>query len=232
MPVPIADFIATNLELCPVPSLPAISLYTAHARSRLSRLAGDADDPTAPYWAYQWAGGLALAHHFAAHPELVAGKRLLDLGAGSGLVGIVAAKGGAMVSAAELDPNGRAAIGLNAAANAVAVTLVDVDITGPAPAGFDLIAAGDVFYNPDVAALMLPFLLRCREAGIDVLIGDPDRRDLPVTALERVASYAVGDVGDARASTERQGCVYRLLGIPPHPALRATFSREGEKDDD
>jgi len=214
MPVPIVDFIAANLELCPVPSLPAISLYTAHARSRLSRLADPDDpDPPAPYWAYQWAGGLALAHHFTAHPETVAGKRLLDLGAGSGLVGIVAAKAGAMVSAAELDPTGRAAIGLNATANAVAVKLVDVDITGPAPAGFDLIAAGDVFYNPDVAALMLPFLERCREAGIDVLIGDPERLDLPVTALERVASYAVGDVGDARASADRVGSVYRLKGV-------------------
>lgn len=206
-----ADFITQNLRLWPVAGLPHIQLYTAHPGSRLSRLAGpDDDDPPPPYWAWQWAGGLALAHHFAAHPEAVAGKCVLDLGAGSGLVGIAAAKAGATGSAAEIDPNGRAAIALNAAANGVSLPLVDVDIAGPAPAGVDLIAAGDVFYNPEVSRLMLPFLQRCQAAGADVLVGDPDRRDLPVDRLERIASYAVGDVGDIRASAERVGRVYRL----------------------
>lgn len=203
-------FIRANLHLDAVPALSGIVLYTAHSGSRLSRLATPED--AAPYWAYQWAGGLALAQHFAAHPGMVAGKRVLDLGAGSGLVGIAAARAGGMVSAAEIDPNGRAAIALNAAANDVVVAIVGIDIAGAAPEGFDLIAAGDVFYNPDVGRLMLPFLERCLAAGIDVLIGDPDRRDLPLARLERVASYAVGDVGDARTSAERVGSVYRLRG--------------------
>jgi predicted nicotinamide N-methyase len=206
-----ADYIEQNLRLEPVPSLPDIMLYAAHPGSRLSRLAApDDDDPPPPYWAYQWAGGLALAHHFAAHPAVVAGKTVLDLGSGSGLVGIAAAKAGARVSAAEIDPNGRAAIALNAAANDVAIDLIEIDIAAPAPRGFDLIAAGDVFYNPDVGRRMLPFLERCVAAGLDVLVGDPDRRDLPVDRLERLAAYAVSDVGDIRASTERLGSVYRL----------------------
>jgi predicted nicotinamide N-methyase len=205
-----ADFIRQNLRLEPVPSLPGIVLHTAHAGSRLSRLA--APDDAAPYWAYPWAGGLALAHHFAAHPQSVAGKRVLDLGAGSGLVGIAAAKAGAVVSAAEIDLNGQAAITFNAAANEVTLALIAVDILGPAPGDFDLIAAGDVFYNAEVAARILPFLERCRDGGIDVLIGDPGRRDLPVDRLERVAHYAVADVGDARGKAERVGSVYRLKG--------------------
>ena len=203
-----SNFIAQNLRLEPVPSLSGIMLYTAHPGSRLSRLT--TPDDAAPYWAYQWAGGLALAQHFAAHPDVVAGKRVLDLGAGSGLVGIAAAQAGAMASAAEIDANGRAAIALNAAANGVSLPLVEVDIADAAPDGFDLIAAGDVFYNPDVGKRMLPFLERCVAAGIAVLVGDPERRDLPVGRLERVASYAVGDVGDARDRAERVGSVYRL----------------------
>lgn len=207
----ITAFIEQNLHLEAVPSLPDIMLYTAHPGSRLSRLADpDDDDPPPPYWAYQWAGGLALAHHLAAQPAMVRGRRVLDLGAGSGLVGIAAAKAGATVSAAEIDPNGRAAIVLNAAANGVDIDLLEIDIAGPAPRGFDLIAAGDVFYNPDVAERMLPFLQRCAEAGMEVLIGDPERRDLPVEHLVRIATYAVGDVGDARDSAERVGLVYRL----------------------
>lgn len=203
-----ANFIRANLRLEPVPSLSGIRLYTAHPGGRLSRLV--TPDEAAPYWAYQWAGGLALALHFAAQPDVVAGKRVLDLGAGSGLVGIAAAQRGGMASAAEIDLNGQAAIALNAAANGVALPLVAVDVAGDAPDGFDLIAAGDVFYNPEVGKLMLPFLERCVAAGIDVLIGDPERRDLPVARLEKVASYAVGDVGDARDRAERVGSVYRL----------------------
>lgn len=206
-----AAFIARNLRLEPVPFLPEIRLYTAHPGSRLSQLAQPDDpDPPAPYWAYQWAGGLALAHHFRAQPEVVAQKRVLDLGAGSGLVAIAAIKAGGDAVAAEIDLNGRTAIALNAAANGVVVPLCDIDLAGPPPTGIDLIAAGDVFYNAEVAARMIPFLERCAAAGIAVLIGDPDRRDLPMDRLIQVASYAVGDVGDARASAARTGTVYRL----------------------
>ena len=204
-----AAFIRANLKLEPVPSLPGVVFYTGHSGSRLSRLV--TPDDAAPYWAWQWAGGLALAHHIRAHPLVLAGKRVLDLGAGSGLVGIVAVQAGATVSAAEIDPNGRAAITLNAASNGVCLPLLDVDIHGDAPSGFDMILGGDVFYLEDVARRMLPFLERCVAAGIEVLIGDPGRRDLPVERLVVVASYAVADVGDARDTANRTGTVYRLL---------------------
>ncbi|MDB5615282.1 MAG: methyltransferase, partial [Devosia sp.] len=165
----------------------------------------------APYWAYQWAGGLGLARHIRAYPELVAGKRVLDLGAGSGLVGIVAAQAGATVSAAEIDVNGRAAIALNAEANGVVLPLVDVDILGEALSAFDVILGGDVFYLQDVARQMLPYLVRCVAAGMEVLIGDPGRRDLPTERLTAIATYPVGDVGDARDTADRMGTVYRML---------------------
>lgn len=206
-----AAAIAQYLRLEPVPTLPDIALYTAHPGSRLSQFADpDDNDPPAPYWAYQWAGGLALAHHFRTHPELVQGKRILDLGAGSGLVGIAASKLGAHTKAAEIDPNGRAAIALNASANGVTLPLIDLDLHSAPPQDIDLIAAGDVFYNAEIAQLMQPFLTRCTGSGIEVLIGDPDRRDLPLAQLELLASYAVGDVGDVRSNTGRKGSVYRL----------------------
>ncbi|WP_245895256.1 class I SAM-dependent methyltransferase [Devosia submarina] len=200
-------FIRENLRLEPVPGLSGIRLYTAHSGSRLSQLATGADAP-APYWAYPWAGGLALAHHIRTNPGLVRNKRVLDLGAGSGLVAIAAAQAGATAFAAEIDPHGQAAIGLNADANGVTIKLIPVDLAGPPPTNIDLIAAGDVFYNADVAAVMLPFLERCSAAGVSVLIGDPARRDLPLDRLREIASYPVGDVGDARKSTERIGRIY------------------------
>ncbi|NWO96542.1 50S ribosomal protein L11 methyltransferase, partial [Escherichia coli] len=75
-----------------------------------------------PYWAYYWLGGLALARFVLDRPETVAGKRVLDLGTGSGLVAIAAAKAGAAsVLAADIDPYAMVAVPLNAAANGVAV---------------------------------------------------------------------------------------------------------------
>ncbi|ODT77434.1 MAG: hypothetical protein ABS76_26985 [Pelagibacterium sp. SCN 64-44] len=194
-------FIRSHLRLEDAPGLKGVKLYCAHKGSRLSLLGGDAP----PYWAYSWAGGLALARHFIAHPNMVRTKRLLDLGAGSGLVGIVAAKLGARVSASEVDPYGRAAIALNAQANGVEITLL-ADLTAP-PSGIDVIAAGDVFYDETVAASMLPLLQGCAAAGIAVLVGDPGRRDLPLDALEPIASYEVGGMGSSGAGKAR---VYRL----------------------
>lgn len=138
-------FIKANMRLVPVPALPEIRLYTAHPGSGLRRLVDPVDDddvgdeeaePRPPYWAYAWAGGAVLARYILDHPMTVAGRRVLDLGAGSGIVGIAAAKAGANeVIAAEIDRNGVAAIGLNAAANGVKITIADKDITtGPPPA--------------------------------------------------------------------------------------------------
>ena len=104
-PSDIAAFIRMNLPVAPVPGVPEIELHKACPTSGLMRLARqDEDGFAAPYWAHYWAGGLALARYVLDHPGAVAGRRVLDLGAGSGLVGIAAAKAGAReVVAAEVD---------------------------------------------------------------------------------------------------------------------------------
>src|SRR5688572_24432631 len=182
MPRPIdpANFIHERLLLQPAPGFPDIRLYTGHAGSRLSQL----DTGEAPYWAYVWAGGAVLARHLAAHPEAVAGRRVLDLGSGSGLVAIAAARAGAATAyATDLDPFARAATALNAAENGVDITVLET----PGTTGIDLILAGDVFYNPDVAVETITLLDGFRARGIDVLVGDPGRRDLPLHLLTEIA---------------------------------------------
>ena len=203
-----------NLLVAPVPSVPEIRLYTAHPASGLWRLAGDdtnddEGEDTPPYWAYQWAGGLVLARHILDRPETVRGLRVLDLGAGSGLVGIAAAKAGARsVLAAEIDINGIAAIGLNAALNGVAVTTIGDDLTGGPPPEVDIVLVGDLFYAPDLAEQVTPFLERCVAAGIAVLVGDPGRAHLPQTRLRMVAEYAVADVGSGNAVAKKPSTVF------------------------
>ncbi|RWE35983.1 MAG: methyltransferase [Mesorhizobium sp.] len=207
------------MRLSPVPSLPEIRLYTAHPGSGLRRLLepdDDADDGTAepqpPYWAYAWAGGAVLARYILDRPSTVAGRRVLDLGAGSGLVGIAAAKAGASaVIAAEIDRNGIVALGLNAAANAVAITITGEDITAGPPPAVDLVLAGDVFYGQAVARRVVPFLDRCLAVGIEVLVGDPGRAWLPKPRLRLLAAYQVPDVGGNGGGEARPSGVFAFV---------------------
>lgn len=202
-----AGFIAAHLPLVPVPGIPGIRVHKAQPTSGLSRLVdgggdgdGRGDGGSAPYWAYHWGGGLALARYLLDHPDRVAGRRVLDLGAGSGLVAIAAAKAGAgHVLAAEIDPLATAAIVLNLAANGVTATIVAHDLTaGPSPP-VDIVLVGDLFYDRDLATRVTAFLDRCLAAGIAILIGDPWRTWLPRARLTVLAEYSVSETGGSVA---------------------------------
>ncbi|WP_419695822.1 class I SAM-dependent methyltransferase [Mesorhizobium muleiense] len=219
-------FIKANMRIAPVAALPEIRLYAAHPASGLWRLtrpqgraaepkeeANEADEdgpePQPPYWAYAWAGGAVLARYILDRPETVAGLRVLDLGAGSGLVGIAAARAGAsQVIASEIDGNGVAALGLNAAANGVEITVVGEDITAGPPPPVDVVAVGDLFYRQDLADRVIPFLDRCLAAGINVLIGDPGRAYLPRSRLRQLAEYQVPDVGQGKGAATKPSGVF------------------------
>ena len=206
-------FIRSNLPLRAVPGLPGIVLHTAHPGSGLRRLPGR----TAPYWAWPWAGGLVLARHLRDHPECVRGRRLLDLGAGSGLVGIAAMQAGALsVIAAETDANGLVALSLNAAANGVTLAPRSGDALEQPVPDVDLVVGGDVYYDAALAPRVTDYLERCRTAGIEVLVGDPGRAHLPLARLQHLAHYEVPDFGAAPGDALRRGAVYRLV----EPALQ------------
>lgn len=181
----------------------ALAYHAAGPKSGLAKLAAG----QAPYWAYLWPGGAALIAHLAAQPALVRGKRVLDLGAGSGLVGIAAARCGARkVLASEIDPLARIAMSLNAALNFVTLDPVGDVLSGPPPR-VDLILVGDLFYDPDVARRVTAFLAR---AGVPALVGDIGRDPLPRERLERVAEYPVREVGEPASAPAHPGTVWRF----------------------
>nr|WP_204945906.1 50S ribosomal protein L11 methyltransferase [Micromonospora luteifusca] len=183
-----------RLRLVPTPFVPEVRLHLAEDAivwwARMEAAVGHA--LPAPYWASAWAGGQALARHLLDHPELAAGRRVLDLAAGSGLVAIAAAlAGAAQVTANDIDPYAIAAVTLNARANRVAVDAVGDDLLDSTEADADLVVAGDVFYDRAMADRMLPFLQRAAAGGADVLVGDPGRGHLPADRLTVLANYPV-----------------------------------------
>ncbi|RKN50675.1 methyltransferase [Micromonospora endolithica] len=183
-----------RLCLVPTPFVPEVRLYLAEDAilwwARMEAHAGRRLPP--PYWASVWAGGQALARYLLDHPDLVAGRRVLDLAAGSGLVAIAAAlAGAAQVVANDIDPYAVAAVTVNAQANHVSVVSRGGDLLDSDPVGVDLLVAGDVLYSRGLAARMLPFLHRAAAAGADVLLGDPGRGHLPPGGLAVVADYPV-----------------------------------------
>lgn len=208
-----AAFISANLPLASVPGLPEIRLHRAGPSSGLRRL-GERDPQGfgSPYWAYPWAGGLALARHILDRPQTVAGRCVLDLGAGSGVVGIAAALSGAReVVASDIDPYARAVLALNAAANGVSFAAILGDLTTDAALPTtDLVVVGDLFYAPALAGTVLAFLDRYLAAGAEVLVGDLGRAFLPRARLRQIAEYPVADFGDPAAAL-RSSAVFSLV---------------------
>ena len=178
------------------PTIPEVRVHKATPRSGMWRLAEVDAAFSNRYWAYHWGGGLALARHVLDQPTLVAGRRALDLGAGSGVVAIAAAKAGAVsVVAADVDPYAIAATGLNAEANGVTIETRLGDLTTEAPPEVDIVLVGDLFYEAELARRVTTFLDRCLAAGIMVLVGDPWREFLPRSRLDLLAEYPGVDFG-------------------------------------
>lgn len=207
--IDVSQFIRANFPLSAAPSVPEIVVHKAGPKSGLWHLA-EADEAFGnPYWAYHWGGGLALARYVLDHPEAVAGKRVLDLGAGSGIVGIAALKAGAAsVLAADVDPYATAALALNAAANGVTIEPVLGDVTQTEPPAVDVVLVGDLFYSEDLARSVIGFLERCLAKDVAVLIGDPWRAFLPRERLKLLKEYPGIDFGSSPDGELRSNAVF------------------------
>jgi predicted nicotinamide N-methyase len=187
-------FILAQTRLVATPLAPEIRLRLADEATELWKKTEDELGRIGlppPFWAFAWAGGQALARYVLDHPELVAGRRVLDFAAGSGLVAIAAAKAGAsVVEASEIDPFAAAAIALNAAQNDVSLIVRPVDLVG-SDDGWDVVLAGDVSYQRDMAESATRWLAALARRGATVLIGDPWRSYLARDLLEPTATYDV-----------------------------------------
>lgn len=187
-------FILDNTSVMAPPHVPEISLRLASEVHDLWLKAEEDLESIGlppPFWAFAWAGGQGLARFVLDHPEWVAGKRVLDFASGSGIVAIAAARARASsVLAADIDPWAATAIRLNCEFNGVSVATTSEDVVGRAGA-WDVVLAGDVFYDRQFADLIIPWFTTLAASGAVVLVGDPGRSYLPRELLSSLATYEV-----------------------------------------
>ncbi|AGL20121.1 methyltransferase [Actinoplanes sp. N902-109] len=207
------QFVRANTRIAPVPFLPELVLHQADEPIELwERTEAGGPEQPPPFWAFAWAGGQALARHVLDDPELVAGRDVLDLATGSGLVAVAAARAGARsVTANDIDPFSLAAAEANAVANGVRLRLVEGDLLEQGYDEAGVILAGDVFYSREMAGRVLPFLRRAAARGALVLVGDPGRAYLPADSMVLRRTYEVPVIEALESVPMRVTSVWQVL---------------------
>ncbi len=144
-----------------------------------------------PYWAFCWGGGQALARWVLDHPRVVAGRHVIDFGAGSGVAGIAAALAGAgSVLAVDIDPDALQVCQINAEYNpppAGALHFSTATRFQPDPDA--LLLAADICYEEAGFAAVIEHI----QAGGAALVAESRQRDLHerFPLLQRVAEFQV-----------------------------------------
>jgi predicted nicotinamide N-methyase len=208
-------FIEAHTSVEPAPFVPEVLLHTGGPAMELWEAAFHADDRLPlppPYWAWPWAGGQALARYVLDEPALVRGRWVLDVGSGGGIVAIAAAlAGAARVVAVDIEPYAIEACRLNARANGIALEPLEADLIGTDD-GWEVVLAGDVWYDAALADRMAPWLRSLAARGATVLTGDLGRAHLPAAGIVELARYTVPTLIDLEDVPEKEARVLRLEG--------------------
>jgi predicted nicotinamide N-methyase len=210
-----AQLLEQYAPLRPVPLCPELLAHCAHslidvweAAERLARR-----PLPAPFWAYPWAAGSALARVLLDRPQLVVGKRVLDFGAGGGVASLAAARAGAAsVVANDIDATALLVCRIAAAAHGVRIDTRHADVCrDPAYAAqFDVVLCSDLHYERHEAPRQKRVLARAQRAGADVIVADAGRTYFDASGLELLAEYEVPVPADLEGTPTRVARVFRL----------------------
>lgn len=210
-----AAFIRANTMLHEPPLVPEVKLHLASEIVPIWQMTEEELEKSGlppPFWAFAWAGGQALARYILDHPETVRGKRVLDFGAGSGMIGIAAMKANAAsVLSADIDIFAAASIRLNAEVNGVSLDVTTDDIVGSPNGGWDVILIGDMCYERPLAERIEIWVHSLVDGGATAYIGDPGRTYLPKSGLEKIVSYAVKTTRELEDTDVRNTSVWRVI---------------------
>lgn len=212
--------LAEHAPLAPVPLCPEILAHQARALIDIweasERVAGQ--PLAAPFWAYAWPGGCALARVLLDDPGLVRGQRVLDFGAGGGVTSLAAARAGAAsVTANDIDPWALMVVDIAARAQGLSVaTLADDICETPALVDdYDVVLCSDLAYERREAPRQRAVLERAAANHSLVLVADAGRTYFDDTGMERMASYEIEVPQDLEGVARREARVYRFTRAAP-----------------
>jgi len=206
----------------PVPLIPEVSAFQGRVLLELwdaaERLAGQTLPP--PYWGYPWPAGIALGRCLLDQPELVRGKRVLDLGTGGGVVAFAALRAGAAeVIANDWDPWALLTARLAAERQGLSITTLEGELTrgegGAEVDEYDVVLCSDLSYDRAVAPFIHAFLSAASARGALVLAADAERAYFDSTGYRLLLSTRVPTPRDLEGAEERWARVYLLE--PPSP---------------
>jgi predicted nicotinamide N-methyase len=194
------DFVLANTRLIAPPLTPEIRLWLADEAVPIWKKTEEdlgAMGLPPPFWAFAWAGG-----------------KVLDFASGSGLIAIAAAKAGAAeATASDIDAFAIAAIEANSAENTVVIGPRLENLIG-ADDGWEVVLAGDIAYEKDLACAAMDWLQSLARRGASVLIGDPRRSYLPLDRLDCVIEYSVPVTRELEDSEIKRTGVFRFSARP------------------
>lgn len=173
-----------------------------------------------PYWAWLWDSAPTMARRIAAEPP-ASGARILELGAGLGLVGIaaaLAARGPAELTLSDHDPLSLAVLPLNAALNgldqAQTWNLDWRELDRSDPGQFDLLVGCDVAYEARLQEPLLDVVGRYLAPSGVALFADPGRTRLPgFLRRARARGFVVETEDSEGRPAEAAAGAFRLVRI-------------------
>lgn len=205
--------LAEHAPLAPAPLCREIMAHQAHSLVAVweaaERLAGCT--LPAPFWAYAWPGGSALARVLLDSPAHVQGRRVLDFGGGGGVASLAAAYAGALtVTINDIDPWALLVASIAADAQALPLATLHADLSDDqaAVAGFDVVLCSDLAYERRHAPRQRRALERARRNGATVLIADAGRAYFDAAGLRLLAEYRLDVPEDLEGTATRVARVY------------------------
>jgi len=169
-----------------------------------------AEGEAPPFWAFCWGSGQALARYVLDNPARVRDKRVVDLGTGSGVAALAAARAGAKtVIALDLDPTSRRAAELNAEHNGL-----EIETSATPPEEWDLMLAADVLYETGLREWLMGTARTCGP----ILLADPERNGTPRLDLPELARMKATTFPDV--DSPQQSVVLHALSKRSRSSLR------------
>lgn len=185
----------------------ALSIVQPDDLDALLDLAADDPEQNLPYWAELWPSGIALADAILRQPDLVWGKRVLELGCGLGVTAIAALRSGADLLVTDYTPEALALCAINCLnatghePTAIRANWRSVDpgeFTGD-QGPFPVVLAADVLYEQRDVAPLLDLVGHLIVPGGLLWLAEPGRRPA-AEFLEEIARR-----GWRRASVSSHG---------------------------